>query len=129
MLFQLGKFKLHSGAVSPFKIECDALDYDDMEAVAFIGNMSLNCTPFGNVTGIPRGGKRLACAMEKYRTPGSDTMLIVDDVLTTGASMDASKERFNRNGVSVVGLVIFSRALVIPPWIRAIFRMDVYMPS
>lgn len=65
---------------------------------------------------MPRGGLRLAEALKLYVTEGA--LLIVDDVLTTGASM----EEF-RNGREALGAVIFARGHC-PSWVVPLFQMD-----
>ena len=70
---------------------------------------------FGSVEGVPTGGTKLAEALECYTKEGS--LLIVDDVLTTGASMETQ-----RAGREAIGAVIFARAEP-PPWITALFIM------
>jgi hypoxanthine phosphoribosyltransferase len=76
--------------------------------------------------GIPRGGVRLAKALEKYadikKTPF--TVLLVDDVLTTGTLMEQEKAKLAQlvHPEDVVGWVIFARAKP-PEWINAVFAM------
>lgn len=114
-LFQRGDFTLSSGQRSDWKIECDALIDDDIETLACIG-AKLVC-PFGRVIGVPRGGLRLAKAIEPYGTDGPT--LIVDDVLTTGRSM----EIFKQGHLHAKGIVIFARGSV-PSWVTPIFRFE-----
>lgn len=114
-LFQLGIFTLHSGEKASFKIDCDALTESDMECIAWMLNLKL--PPFGTVEGIPRGGMRLAVAMEKYITPSSKRILLVDDVYTTGMSMEVA-----RGLRHVTGAVIFARNKP-SYWIVPLFSM------
>jgi hypothetical protein len=123
-LFQLGKVswqhgtglvheqtKLHAGGTSSYKVECDALTDADLECVAF---MLVEILPaFGSVEGVPTGGLRLAEKMKKYATEGP--LLIVDDVLTTGTSMERQRE-----GRDAIGAVIFARQ-VGPPWVTPLW--------
>lgn len=121
-LFNLGNFVLHSGEESHFKIDCDALTDDDIAAVADI--LASMLPPFAEVYGIPRGGRRLADAIRRYTTTeGRGTLLIVDDVLTTGRSMQEERARriINRR---VIGAVIFARTTLIPSWITPLFIME-----
>jgi len=115
-MFQIGEFKLHSGNVSRWKIECDDLTDGDIEAVALMLSERLPKFRRG-VIGVPLGGFRLAAAMDQY---GSDDpglpVLIVDDVLTTGRSM----EECHLNGA--IGAVIFARGKC-PNWVYPLFEM------
>ena len=85
-LFVKQRFTSHSGITLPFKIECDALNDADIDTLAFLigGRYS-----FGSVYGVPTGGERLARALIPYITIGP--RLVVDDVLTTGNSMEQAK--------------------------------------
>lgn len=72
---------------------------------------------FNHVVGIPRGGLALAKALESYKVPYLPyPRLVVDDVLTTGASM---REFMKEDDI---GLVIFARG-PIPENITALFSM------
>jgi orotate phosphoribosyltransferase len=84
-LFQLGQFKLHSGQVSDFKIQCEALTDADLDCIAFL--LSRRVPPFGSVEGVPTGGNALALKMERYIVKGNHRLLVVDDVFTTGRSL------------------------------------------
>ena len=115
-LFQLGKFMLHSGDQSAFKIECDALTDTDLEALAFL--IAERVGAFGAVEGVPEGGLRLAAALRLFVTEGP--LLIVDDVYFSGASMEE-----HRAGRKADGYVIFARKkLDARGWVRALFTLD-----
>lgn len=128
-LFQLGDFVLHSEdpetgekRKSHYKIECDALTDEDVQTIAFM--MTEYLPSFGFVYGIPRGGKRLEQALLSYRTKNSDTLLIVDDVLTSGRSMEEARQGVHSSLYSnVIGAVIFSRMSQCPDWILPLFTM------
>lgn len=119
-LFQTGKFSLHSGLSADFKIECDALSDTDIQTLAHIGSHMV--MPFYDVIGVPRGGLRLAEAMKQYRSLEGKTILIVDDVMTTGSSMNEQRAKINNYDIVTQGLVIFSRGWVASSgWVTAIF--------
>jgi len=113
-MFEWGDFTLHSGGVNPFRIDCTALTWYDLSALAAMIVPKLQ--PFGQVYGIPRGGIRFARALEPYETIGP--RLVVDDVYTTGASMSAEYMYGDQ------GLVIFSRSKNVEGWIHPIFTAD-----
>lgn len=114
-LFRLGAFTLASGGTTRFKIDCDALTAEDWEALAALAADCL--PPFGAVEGVPTGGLAFADALRPYATGGP--LLIADDVLTTGSSM----ERL-RGSRETIGVVAFSRApywAPTPRWITPLF--------
>lgn len=120
-LFKQGVFTAHSGQELPYKIDCDALTDEDIECIAFI---IASKTSFGVVEGIPSGGCRLADALEPYaEIEASFNMLIVDDVLTSGASMEEWKPRHvsRISPDDITGWVIFARGDV-PKWVNAVFK-------
>lgn len=116
-LFENKGFVSHSGISLPFKINCDALLDEDIETLADIISKKFK---FSKVYGVPRGGIRLANALEKYLSP-EGPILIVDDVLTTGKSMEIFKEEIGGNGA--IGVVIFARGEC-PKWIKPIFVLQ-----
>lgn len=121
-LFKQGEFKSHSGLTLPFKIDCDALTDEDIECIAAHIASKIE---FNGVIGIPSGGCRLATKLMKYIKDSNKRikLLIVDDVLTTGSSMEEKKQKlFNRN-VDIIGWVIFARG-ELPDWIHAMFQME-----
>jgi orotate phosphoribosyltransferase-like protein len=74
------------------------------------------------VVGIPRGGVPFAQALAPFVTPGSKDVLIVDDVLTTGQSMENERKQYPNQPVT--GVVVFNRALLLSDWIVPIFDLD-----
>ena len=119
-LFQCKRFTSHSGLELNFKIDCDYLSNDDIECIA---RLIAKKTKFGHVYGIPRGGERLAEALKPYSNPHLNALLIVDDVLTTGRSMEEARERFEADYWDIIGWVIFAR--VNPPeWVNAVFILN-----
>lgn len=107
-----GTIRLHSGLVSDWKIDCDALTDDDIEALAYLAATRL--PPFGHIEGIPSGGLRFAEALRPYSKGGR--RLLVDDVLTTGGSM---LEHYQEGDL---GVVIFARGPW-PAWVEPLFAV------
>jgi orotate phosphoribosyltransferase len=116
-LFKYGQFLLHSGDESWFKIDCDFLTEEDLNTLALL--IFEGVGTFGQVEGVPEGGLRLAEALKPYANQYSNQLLIVDDVLTTGTSMEEY-----RRGRKAKGAVIFARGPC-PEWVKPIFRMEV----
>lgn len=108
-LFQLGHFQLHSGNYSDWKIDCDFLTDEDLMALAKIAADEI-LPEFGRVISIPTGGDRLATFLDVYSSSESHITVIVDDVLTTGKSMEEALFNYDGDPDSVVGLVIFNRS-------------------
>ena len=121
-LFQSVDFKSHAGLDLSWKIEMDALE--DEEWVT-ISQMILELSePFREAIGIPRGGTRLGKLLNQHGTGEKDNpILIVDDVLTTGGSMeDFKRMREFRNPTKYIGWVVFARGYP-PSWCKALFQM------
>jgi orotate phosphoribosyltransferase len=121
-LFVKQNIKLHSGEQSDFKIECDALTNEDWECLAFL--ISKKCK-FQYVVGVPNGGNVLADKLQEYAVNSNARLplLIVDDVLTTGNSMEDFKFEMQSMHRYIIGFVIFSRGKL-PNWINALFQMQ-----
>ena len=85
-LFQEVEFISHAGIPMTWKIEMDALTDAEWDACAKM-IMEYQERPFYQAVGIPRGGVKLANALNKYASgnPEHDD-LICDDVYTTGTS-------------------------------------------
>lgn len=121
-LFQLGDFTLNSGAKSAWKLECDALTDEDWKALAAMVKHLVG--PFSSVEGVPRGGLKLAeHLLPHVALIGSAMHLIVDDVLTTGGSMERLRAAHKGPmGEGITGAVIFARGQC-PFWIHPVFQM------
>ncbi len=111
---QLAKVSLSSGRSSAFKIECDGLTDEDIGTAACL--LARLLPTFGDVEGVPRGGLRLADALRPLWVRDAP-VLIVDDVWTTGASMEA-----HRAGRDAIGAVLFARGPV-APWVTPLFTL------
>ena len=127
-LFQKVDFKSSAGLDLKWKIECDAISDDEWKCIA---TMIMERTrPFKNVVGIPRGGIKLAQELDKYSTGYyHDPVCIVDDVLTTGNSMEKYREELEKNRSKdepmisrPIGWVVFARGEC-PKWINPLFQM------
>jgi len=117
-LFNKGEFTLHSGKQTDFLINCNALTNEDLAALAL--QIKKLVPPFGRVIGIPRGGLRLARALHPLRTPDAEMTLVVDDVLTSGSSMQDMAEVIKG---PVQGAVLFARG-ALPNWVMALFHVN-----
>lgn len=119
-LFTPGPFTSHSGLTLPFKIDCDALTDADLDTLAL---HYARRQQYGEVHGVPSGGLRFAHALHQYRHPMSSFILIVDDVLTTGASITELRDEWlEQYHWKIIGLVIFARGPC-PAWVTPLFRM------
>jgi len=120
-LFEKKNFIMHSGEKSTFKIECDVLTDKDIETLAYLISKRFE---FNGVYGIPSGGVRLAKALKKYVTKRAMDYLIVDDVMTTGNSMEKAVDKF-KHREPIVGVVLFARnKYPTSRWIYPMFSMS-----
>lgn len=116
-LFIKQDIKLHSGAKSDWKLECDALSDEDIYTLA---HLIAKRMVFREVVGVPSGGVRLAKALERYKIDNRGlSTLIVDDVLTSGGSMEEFRKTIKGHSI---GVVIFARGKC-PEWISPLFQM------
>ncbi|KKK87395.1 hypothetical protein LCGC14_2753680, partial [marine sediment metagenome] len=110
-LFNLGDYILSSGKSSNFKIDCEALSSDDLLGLANL--MAKKIGGFRQAIGIPRGGLRLATALNAHRSNKLyNPLLLVDDVLTTSRSLDLGKSLImamdpKLKDSDIIGTVIF----------------------
>lgn len=116
-LFRLGSYRLASGRRSSWKVECDALGPSDWETLALVADDRLRLR-FRLAVCVPSGGAPLARAMRQYERRDGP-VLICDDVLTTGESMQRELDRF---GPDSIGLVAFARGPV-PERVSAIWTL------
>ena len=123
-LFQRIDFTSHSGLDLTWKIEMDALTRDEWECIAhMINELS---PPFKEAIGIPRGGVKLGKLLNLHGTgKREDPICIVDDVLTTGGSMNEFKQKRHwRNPSKYIGWVVFARNKP-PSSVKALFQMPI----
>jgi len=128
-LFNIGSFTLSSGATSNFKIDCDFLTDNDLATLAWLIAERLKCD-FAKAVAVPQGGVRLATLLYPHTTVLSENILLVDDVLTTGASMERAREKlFDRGHLNthIIGTVIFARGPC-PYWITPLFTLTTLSP-
>ena len=126
-LFQIGDFISHAGLKLPWKLECDAITDDGWKCLAKM-IMDYQTKPFYEAVGIPRGGLKLAEALNEYASGNpSDFTLICDDVFTTGTSMKEFIEENYPNWLMGMGYrwVVFARqpSNEYPFFTRALFTM------
>jgi orotate phosphoribosyltransferase len=128
-LFRLGTVQLSSGRQASWKIECDSLTAADWDCLAHIAIERNLVRPFASVIGVPRGGLPFANALRPYVTPDADTVLVVDDVYTTGRSIwkvmlspkAETSECFCTH--RVYGLVAFARTPIRGDIIKSIWTL------
>jgi hypothetical protein len=120
-IFQQVDFKSHAGLDLNWKIECDGVSKKEWKCLAGM-ILDYEKRPFQSAIGIPRGGVMLGSYLNEYSTQNpNDPYLIVDDVLTTGGSMEVfRKEHFS--GKETFAWVVFARGFP-PQWCRALFQM------
>ena len=139
-LFKSINFKSHSGLDLTWKIECDVLSDPEWFTIK---KMILEVTPpFREAIGIPRGGIKLGNLLNEHATgKEEDPICIVDDVLTTGNSMEKYREEIEKNKSNLeetevveskikyepmlsgpIGWVVFARGEC-PMWINPLFQM------
>ena len=125
-LFQKIDFTSLAGLDLTWKIEMDALSHREWECIShMIRELS---PPFREAIGIPRGGNVLGKLLNRHGTgKEEDPICIVDDVLTTGMSMDTYREEMDIERWQkscALGWVVFARVRP-PKWIKALFQMPV----
>ena len=122
-LFQSVNLKSHSGLDLTWKIEMDALQ--DGEWFTIKKMIMERTPPFKEAVGIPRGGIKLGDLLNEHSTGREeDPICIVDDVLTTGSSMEYFLNQYERNRrpFTAIGWVVFARNPC-PSWVTALFQM------
>lgn len=123
-LFVWGNFRSSSGNDLPYKIDADALSDASIKTLARI---IADKYTFRMVHSVPTGGNRLARALGAYLSPeGVD--LVVDDVLTTGASMERVKRGIAADPTNILGVVIFARGEC-PEWVKAFLTVAEWAQS
>ena len=123
-LFVEETFVGHSGGTLHWKIEMDTLTDVEWKCIAKM-IMEYETRPFHAPIGIPRGALTLSSYLNEYSTQNpEDPYLIVDDVLTTGGSMNYFVEQYfrNREPNEYFGWVVFARKKP-ATWIKTLFQM------
>ena len=124
-LFQSIDFTSHSGLDLSWKIEMDALSDPEWFTIK---KMIMELTPpFKEAVGIPTGGTKLGDLLNEHGTgKEEDPICIVDDVLTTGESMEYFLTQYQRNRrpFIAIGWVVFARGQC-PGWVTSLFQMPV----
>ena len=116
-LFERKPYKMNSGGISRYKIECAALGDEDFATLAWLISQK---GAIRAVHGVSENGRRLAGHLEQYLSDDG-VRLIVDDVLTTGGTMETAKRDLGWH--DAVGVVIFARGSC-PRWVLPIFSME-----
>ncbi len=120
-LFIEEEFVGHSGGTLHWKIEMDALTNAEWKCIARM-IMEYQKGFFQAAIGIPRGGLKLSQYLNEYATQNSnDPYLLVDDVLTTGGSMEQYRDEHLKEK-DVIGWVVFARTIP-AGWIKSLFQM------
>ncbi len=115
-LFQRIRFTASAGWPMTWKVECDALLPEDWRTIARVVAHGVS---FSAVEGVPDGGLPLEQALRFWRRKWADHgLLIVDDVLTTGTSMEEQ-----RAGRDAQGVVLFARGPC-PDWVTPVWRLE-----
>lgn len=131
-IFQRGTFILNSSNVSRWKLELDDATDEEIATFAYMAIDTCRVPCFGSIVPVPKGksaskvdnAKRIADAMQRYVIPDVRTTLIVDDVFTTGGSINQCREGYaaQHPGIYVSGFVIFARSPTFG-WVNALFTM------
>jgi hypothetical protein len=96
-----------------WRINLDSLTDADLSHLARLAAEQVG--HFGHVEGVPPHGLRFAEALRRHATRGP--LLIVDDVLATGETIEAQRE-----GRDAIGVVIFAMGPC-PEWVKPVFTL------
>ena len=116
-LFQRREYEMESGGIADYHIDCDALTGQSLDTLAWL---VASKGSFSAVEAASTRGQRFRDALLEHRCD-SGVRLIVDDVLTSGASMEAARERLGWHDAQ--GVVLFARGPC-PGWILPLFSMQ-----
>lgn len=126
-MFKFKNFKSHTGKLLSWKIECNDLSKDDIKCIT---NVIIHRISYQHVLCPPTKSKqlrRLIALLKHHATKeGRYAYLIIDDVLTTGKSMEQEYQFLQNHGIEkrlITGIVIFARNEC-PHWITPIFQLN-----
>ena len=124
-MFKFKPFKSHAGKSLCWKIEFDDLSQDDIDCLADVISTTHS---YRNVEHPPTKSANLINLVGKLALhislDGDYDYLIVDDVLTTGKSMEDIYIHLAENhGKRIKGVVIFARSDC-PHWIEPVFQLN-----
>lgn len=116
-------FRLSAGDLTSLLIDSNGMSDRSIEAAA--ATLAEMLPPFGMVEGVPRGGLRLARALKKHSHPGQYTVVIADDVYTTGKNMTPYLDLYKRSMPKhyVCGAVLLGRG-PLPENVTALLRLS-----
>lgn len=123
-LFELKDFTSHSGLDLSWKINCDAFTHEDWATIA---QLIYEKYTYFLACGVPSGGDYLASLLNNFPPTNTNSILIVDDVLTTAKSM---QEKYIEivtayPTATVQGIVVFCRNNVYcPSWVTPMFTLN-----
>lgn len=122
-ILQSGDFTLASGQHSEFKIECDYLTEEDWSTAAYL--LSQQLPIFDYVYWVPTGGERFSEHFYKFvnYNYSEAKILIVDDVWTTGGSVNRFIDANSFDREKVICAVLFARGET-PDWVYPLFTMN-----
>jgi len=123
-MFKLDIFNGASGVELDFKIDCDSLTVEDWVCLAQLTQEMVMA--FNKVVGVPSGGLPYAEALKKFEKPDYRpyTLLVVDDVWTTGYSMNKFLESYKEPYDEVCKFVVFNRDFWKPSDVMCLFTLE-----
>jgi len=126
-MFKNGEFTSHAGKKLSWKIECDSLDRNDITTICeLIASKFAFKEAYCPVTNSHFVNDMTRFLNHYHATKNCSQILIVDDVLTTGKSMEERRQNLIRQNVlysHIKGVVLFSRGEC-PRWITPIFTLN-----
>lgn len=128
-LLEQGDFTLHSGDKSWWKINCDAFKGQEAILARMIWEKLFPMDHYEQVIHPESRSESIVHSLAKelrkdcWKT--SVNILLIDDVLTTGKSMEELKATINQEQYFVHGVVIFDRSSgKCPDWIKPLFTVN-----
>lgn len=128
-LFQSGDFLLHSGQHSAWKLECEAITLDEMKVIAKL--LAERLPAFSRTVSVSEDSNNPATILRgclaQYAEETNKTLIVVDDVFTTGSTMSSARRKLQESYVysqyNIMGAVIFAREPIFD-WIIPLFTLS-----